>query len=244
MGKDRVRPRPKLAMPISAVVSLNPKAQRISLETPPIERNLPREKCIGMRRSGEPNPSLAADLDAKCGMILQIPRDLVSVDFQRSPTRIVLNAIVGNSQVERIFSSIADLQTIQREALNEAARLFVPRKPGCPYLQRQPLGPASTTAPPGIHQQISEPPGSASIRQAHADEPNLVAATRRERRIEFVQSLHRKSRGIILTVHLTRSAITLPRKRQSRESKPKLLRLCLTHVCDRNAMAGKGRRRR
>src|ERR1039458_9015792 len=72
-GKIGMGPSPEVAMPVSAVVSLNSEPQRIPFKTPAIQRDLAGKKRVGMRGSRESNPALVAQRDAKLGSTVQIP---------------------------------------------------------------------------------------------------------------------------------------------------------------------------
>ena len=51
LRKIRMCPRPESAMPVSTVVPLKPKAERIPLKTAAIERDLATKTRVGMRRA-------------------------------------------------------------------------------------------------------------------------------------------------------------------------------------------------
>jgi hypothetical protein len=49
------------------------------------------------------------------------------------------------------------------------------------------------SASSGIHQEISEPPGTAAIGEVHSQEPNLVAASSRQSGLGLVERGHTDS---------------------------------------------------
>src|SRR6185437_6761586 len=135
--------------------------------------------CVRMRRSREPNPALVAQCDAKRGMKSEVPANRVSPCFQRSSAGVLLNLIVANAEMEWI-SAGAQFQTCQRISLNEALWLSILWKPGGPQLERHSPRVSRTTPSPRVHQQISKPPGPATIRQTQPNEPDLITAARRQ----------------------------------------------------------------
>jgi hypothetical protein len=84
--------------------------------------------------------------------------------------------VVADSEVEWILHSGAEIQTFQRQPLNEALRFSIPRKPGRPSLHRHSTGVACATVPPRIHQQISKPPRPATVRKSETKKPDFVTA--------------------------------------------------------------------
>ena len=182
-------PTPELTMPIATVMPLHPKPQRITLKAAAIEGDLPRKKCVRMWRSREANPALAAQRDAKRGVKSQVPGNRVSLYFQRSSAGVLLNLIVSDSEMEWISPSGAHFDIRQRKSLNKALWLSIFRKPCGPKLERHSPGVSRTTPSPRIHQQIPKPPGTAAIRQTHANEPDFITAASRQRGKYFVQRL-------------------------------------------------------
>ena len=175
-GKIRMRPSPEVAMPVSAVVSLHSEAQRIAFEAPAIERDLAGKKRVGMRRSRESNPALVAQRDAKCGTIAD-SHEIAWPSTSNAPWQefspISLLPIL---EVEWILPSGAEMQAFQGKSLNEALRLSIPRKPRGPHLNGHSARVACATAPARIHQQISEPPRPAAVRQSQTNKPDFVTA--------------------------------------------------------------------
>jgi len=82
--------------------------------------------------------------------------------------------MIADSKVEWTLPSRAEIQTLQGKSLNEALRLRTPRKPRGPYLDRHPPRVTQTTAPSRIHQQISEPPCPATVRQSQTNKPDFI----------------------------------------------------------------------
>jgi hypothetical protein len=118
-----------------------------------------------------------------------------------------VNPIVANLEMEWISPSGAQFQTGQRKSLDETLGLSILRKPRGPKLERHSPRVSRTTPSPRIHQQISEPPGTATIGQTQANEPDFITAASRERGEYFVQRRHRLNteaahpRRIILQSH-------------------------------------------
>jgi hypothetical protein len=184
-------PSPVAAMPVSAVVSLYSESERISLKLPPVQGDPSRKRCVGMRRSRESNPALAAQCDAKRRMILQVPGELMSLHFEASTAGGFANFVGADSEVEWVLSSIAQIEIRQGKSANETLRFILPRKPHGPHLKRHSARIVRAAAAPRIHQQISEPPRSAAIRQAHTNKPDFVTSLARETAISLIESVHR-----------------------------------------------------
>ena len=100
----------------------------------------------------------------------------MSPNLQRSPARALTNFIVADLETKWILPSATETQAVQGESLNEALRFFSARKPCGPHLDGHAARVARTTAPTGIHQQISEPPSPATVRESQADKPDFVTA--------------------------------------------------------------------
>ncbi len=183
-------PSPEVTMPVSAVVSLYSESQRISFKRPLVQSDLSGKRCVGMRRSRESNPALAAQCDAKSRMILQVPGELMSLKFQASTARCFANFVAADSEVEWVLSSTAQIDIRQRKSPNETLRFILPRKPHGPHLNRHPARSVRAAAAPGIHQQISEPPCPAAICQSHTNKPDFVTSLARETGISLVESVH------------------------------------------------------
>src|SRR5437879_8402766 len=88
--------------------------------------------------SGETTPAFIAQGHAELGRIVQIPRYGASVDCQGSAAGVLLYSVVADSKVERIFASVAEIQSLQRKSMNEALRLAARRKPDGPHMNGQP----------------------------------------------------------------------------------------------------------
>ncbi len=173
-------PDPVVAMPVSTIMSLHPKPQRVPDKTPAIESDPPRKARVGMRRSRKTDPALGAQRRAKGGAVVQVPGNRMSVNFQRAPAGTVLDPLIADSEVEWGLASGAEIKTIQGKSLNEALRLALRRKPRSPDLNRIPAWISGAPATARIHQQIAEPPRSATARQSHAKKPDFVTAPRRD----------------------------------------------------------------
>src|SRR5579872_6939256 len=190
MGKVGVRPLPEIAMAVAAVVSLDAEADGLAFEFAPIEDDLAGEDRIRMRRAGKTDPAFAAQGGAKAGTIAQLPGDFVSAHVQAAAAGVLRDGVLRNRKIEWAAAAGAELQSRQRETLDETLRLTCSRKPSGPYLDRQAGRIARAAAPPGIHQQIAKPPGAAAIGQAEAHEPHLVAAAHGQRGVNPVQCGH------------------------------------------------------
>ncbi len=173
-------PDPVVAMPVSTIMSLHAKPQRVPDKTPAIESDPPRETRVGMRRSRKTDPALGAQRGPKGGEVVQVPGNRVSVNFQHAPAGAVFDPLVADSEVERGLASGAEIKTIQGKSLNEGLRLAFGWKPRGPDLNRLPPRISGAPASSRIHQQIAEPPRSAAARQSHAKKPDFVTAPRRD----------------------------------------------------------------
>jgi len=156
-------PGPKPAMSISAVVPLHPESQWLSLEFMAIQRDSAGEGRVRVGRSGKPDPALTAESDAKRGTIAQIPGNLVAIDFQSSAASIFSDFIFSGAKVERAFSTVTKIQTVEWKSLYETMWGAVSRKPRGPDLNRQPMQVAGASVATGIHKKIPEPPRSTSV---------------------------------------------------------------------------------
>src|SRR5271165_165749 len=125
--------------------------------------------------------------------------------MQLAAAEVLADFVFGDTEVEGVLPSGAELKALQRESLNKTLWLGISRKPCRPDLNRHAARVSGTTASSRIHQQIAEPPGAATIGQPHAKKPNFVAAAGGERGINFVQGLHRATAPIVSP---TRAGIT------------------------------------
>jgi len=128
-GKVSVGPRPEVAMAVSTVMPLGSESERVTRETTAVQHDLSREERVGVRRSRETNPALVAQRAVKCGAIVQVPGDRMSVKRQSSPAGVLVNSVAADLEVKWIFSPGAEVQTFRRESLNEALRLSIGGKP-------------------------------------------------------------------------------------------------------------------
>ena len=108
---------------------------------------------------------------------MQIPLNRVPLNFQCSSAGAFADFVVADSEVEWILHSGAEIQTFQRQPLNEALRFSIPRKPGRPNLHGHSTGIACATTPPRIHEHISEPPRPATVHQSETKKPDFVTAS-------------------------------------------------------------------
>src|SRR5208337_4250551 len=115
--------------------------------------DLAGKKRIGMRCSRESNPSLVAEREAKGGTPVQVPRNCVPINFQRSAAGILSDFTGPNTKMEWILPPCAETEVLQGKSLNEALRFSLPRKPRGPHLHRHAAQVAWATAPPRIHEQ-------------------------------------------------------------------------------------------
>ena len=100
----------------------------------------------------------------------------MAINFQGSPARILINVVAANSQMKRRLLSAAEIQSFQQESLDEALRLTTCGKPCCPNLNGHSMRISDAAVAPGVHQQITEPPRTATIRQSHTKKPNFITA--------------------------------------------------------------------
>ena len=114
----------------------------------------------------------------------------MAVHLQTSAARTLVDRVLSNLKIEPALSLRAETKPFQRITLDEALRLSVSRKPGCPDLHRHSRRIAGTAVAPRIGQEIAEPPCAASIGEAEPDEPDLVTASSRESGKDFIESLH------------------------------------------------------
>ena len=114
--KVRVSPRPEVAMPVAAVVSLHAKSQRFPLKDPAIECDLPGKKRIGVRCSRKADPAFGAQSHAKGGTVAQVPCDRVTVHLQGTLAAILCDGVVANLKVKWDLPSAADVQSLQRKS--------------------------------------------------------------------------------------------------------------------------------
>src|SRR5882724_11835748 len=96
-----VRPSPEMPVPVSTIVTLHPKAQRLPAKHLIIQRNLPRENRIRMRSPRKPNPPLTAQLHAKRRSIPQIPRNPLPPSLNPPLARVLPNPVLPNLQEKR-----------------------------------------------------------------------------------------------------------------------------------------------
>ena len=173
-------PSPEVAMAITAVVPLYPEAQWVRLNSPPIERDLAGKHCVGVRRPRESNPALIAQRGAECRTIVNVPGKRLPANFQGPAAEPLADFIISDSEVEWILPPGAEVQPFQRKPLNEALRFSIDREPCRPDLHGHPARVTRATPPAGVHQQISEPPRPAPIRESHSDKPDFIAAAGRK----------------------------------------------------------------
>jgi len=183
----RMRPGPEAAMPVAAIVALQAKSQWLPFEPRAVESDVSGKRCVGMGRARKPNPALAAQRDPKRGGVAEVPFDLVSIDPQPTTAGILIDGVVRDGKLKGRSTLGTELKSAERETLDEAFRFCVSRKPCCPDLDRHTQGVASATVSARIQQQIAEPPGAAAVGKAKAEEPNLVSAPNRERRVGMVE---------------------------------------------------------
>src|ERR1700757_2387136 len=127
-----------------------------------------------MRRARKTDPAFIAQGHAKTGMVTQVPSDRVTINIQSSSTGILINIVAGDLKVKWRLLSAAEIQSFQRESLDEALRLATRGEPCCPNLNRHPARVSSAATSPGIHQQITEPPCAAAVWQSHSNKPNFI----------------------------------------------------------------------
>src|SRR5580704_8734216 len=111
-------------------------------------------------------------------------------NLQRSSTGIFVDRIFAKLKAERAAAFGAKLQAVERKSLNQTLRFPLRREPRRPQLNRHPAGISGATVSPRIHQQITEPPRTAAVRQSHAQEPHFIALTCRAGRECLVECVH------------------------------------------------------
>jgi len=185
-----MHPCPEVAVPVATVVSLHAEPQGVAGKSAPIQHDLSGENGVGMRGSGEADPALAAQGHGKTRSIAQVPRDRVPVDGQRPPAEIFLDCIFVDPKVKGRLLPPADVESVQRKSLDEALCLSARWKPCGPHLNRRARRISLAAGSPRVHEQISKPPRTAAVRQAHPQEPDFIAPPHRKRGIHLVQSTH------------------------------------------------------
>src|SRR5882724_9571648 len=205
-----VRPSPEMPVPVSTIVTLHPKAQRLPAKHTIVQRNLPRKNRIRMRSPRKPNPPLTAQLHPKRRSIPQIPRNPLPPNLNPPPAPILPNPVLPNFQEKWTSPALAQTRpsrvrvrrtcivgncsvrtkTLNGKSLNPSLRLPFPRKPSRPNLHRLPLCIPRAPASSRIHQQIPEPPSPAPITQPHPQKPNLIPPPHRQLREHLVERLH------------------------------------------------------
>src|SRR5882724_8309642 len=214
-----VRPSPEVPVPVSAIVTLHPKAQRLPAKHPINQRNPPRENRIRMRCPRKPNQRLTAQFHPKRRSIPQIPRNALPASINPPLARVFPNPILPNLQEKRtsptpaqsgafraslaqtLFahariprSRVLGSKALNRKSLNPSLRLPLPRKPSRPNLHRLALCIPRAPASSRIHQQISKPPSPAPISHPHPQKPNLIPPPHRQLREHLIQRLHASRR--------------------------------------------------
>src|SRR5271166_2712797 len=163
-------------MAITAVVPLHSEAQRVRFDSAPVQRDMAGKERIGMWSSRKSNPALVAQREAKCRTIANVPGNRLPADFQRAAAEALADFVVGDSEVKRILPPGAEVQPFERKSLNETLRFSIRRKPRRPHLHGHSARVVRATVPAGVHQQVSEPPRPASIRESEADKPDFITA--------------------------------------------------------------------
>src|SRR4029077_1778232 len=152
--KMNVRPRPEIPVPVSTVMALHSKSQRLTAKYATIQHNLARERRIRMRRPRESNPTLAAQFRAKSRTVSQIPANSLPLNFKAPPAFVLPDSVPLNLQKKRtrttpaqscvpqsclVRSRALQIRTVQlftartkflnRKSLYPSLRPPVPRKP-------------------------------------------------------------------------------------------------------------------
>src|ERR1043166_2831071 len=107
-------------MPVSAVVSLNAKAQGIAGKLAIVEGDLSGKCGVGMWAARKANAALIAQGDAKGGAVLQVPGDRVPVHVERASTAIFLDAVAVYAEIKGSAPLTAEFQAIEVKSLNKA----------------------------------------------------------------------------------------------------------------------------
>lgn len=194
--KVRVCPSPEIAMPISAVMALHAKSQRIANKFAPIDCDPSRKYRVGMRRAREADPAFITKSHTKRRSIAQVPCNSVPIHLQRSAAEVFPNLVVTSVKTKWTPTLSADLKTLQRKSLNKTLWRAACRKPCRPRLHRHSARVPHTPASPRIHQQVSKPPCPAAVRQTHAHEPDFITPPYRQRGKRFIQSRQSSISGL------------------------------------------------
>ena len=170
----------------------------VAVEGSSVQTDLAGERRVRVRRARKPNPSHGTEGRTKCGAITQVPGDVVIVDLQTTAAGVFVNPVVADLEEERAPAPLTEAEIRQRETLNKALRLAIPRKPRGPNLNRHSAWMQGASAAAGVHEQITKPPRAAAIGQAKPQEPDLIAAAGGQGREDLIQighadRIHRRS---------------------------------------------------
>src|SRR5581483_8472785 len=125
-----------------------------------------------MWRPGKANPTLIAHGGAKCGTIMKIPGNVMAINIQCAFAGVLVDRVSADPQVKWRYASSAEIEFIQREALDISLGRLTSREPGGPNLDRlygqracsRGVRVRIAAAASGIGEQISEPPGTCALR--------------------------------------------------------------------------------
>lgn len=183
-------------MAVPAIVSLHAVRQRVALRRVSVQRNLTGKNGIGMSRSRESDPTLAAELRVESGAVAQIPTDAMAVYIQMPAAFVLGDAVFTRLKEERARAVRAQAKVFEPEALDPGHRFSRARKPGGPHLHGAAAGFAATSTAAGTREQVAKPPRAVAVGKSHAQKPNFVAAPHGELRVEFVEREHRDENSI------------------------------------------------
>lgn len=189
-GKMHVRPSPKIAVPVTAIVALHAIAERLAAKRLAVERNFAGEDGIGMRRAREADPAFATEFGAKRRAIAQIPGDAMAVHIKFSATLVFGDTICARFKRKRTAATRAEAKFLQGETLNPGFRFSQTGKPGGPDLHRLSARFLAAPATPRASQQIAQPPRAAAIGETEPQEPHFVPPPHGKLGKRFVECLH------------------------------------------------------
>ena len=109
-----VRPSPKIAVTIAAVMALQSETERFAVKASAIKNDVAAEGRVRVWRSREPDPTFAAHRELERRTVSQSPGDLVSVRDDVPATGILADVVFGNVQFEWTLISCAETQGPQR----------------------------------------------------------------------------------------------------------------------------------
>ena len=132
--KMQMRPGPKIAVAVAAVVTLHAVAEGLAAKGLAVARDLAGEDSVGMRRAREADPAFAAEFGVKRRAIVQIPRDAPTIDGEAPATFVLRDAVFPGFKGKRTVTARAQTEISKAKSLNPRFRFSGTRKPRRPNL--------------------------------------------------------------------------------------------------------------